>query len=288
MYGKTVRRRRAVLALLVALSLTLLTAYFGESAAGGLHSVQRGFLEVTAPIQDGASRALKPFRDLFGWFGDTLHARGQRDDLRKQLDAARKDLLGREDASRQLAELQGILGLDKELSLAQYKPVTARVVAQSPTVWFAQVTVNRGSSDGVRVGQPVINGEGLVGQVSSTVTSHSSIVTLITDHTSSVTARLTRNGVRGQVQPAVGNPNDLLLQYVDRRDNVDPQEHVVTAGINSTKFPSLFPPGIPIGWVTKVDDRNLGLYKPVHLHPFANLRELEHVQILTRPHGASG
>jgi rod shape-determining protein MreC len=286
-YGKTVRRRRAVLALLVGLSLTLLTVYFGESAAGGLHSVQRGFLEVTAPIQDGASRALKPFRDLFGWFGDTLHARGQRDDLRKQLDAARKQLLTREDESRQLAELQGILGLDREIGLAQYRPVTARVVAQNPTVWYSQVTVNKGSSSGVRKDQPVINGEGLVGKV-TTVTGNSSIVTLITDHGSSVSARVTRNGVRGQLQPAVGDPNELLLQFVDRRDQVDVQEHVVTAGISSDKFPSLFPPSIPIGWVTKVDDSNEGLYKTVHVHPFANLRELENVQILTRPHGAGG
>ena len=287
MYGKTVRRRRAVLALLVALSLTLLTAYFGESAAGGLHSVQRGFLEVTAPIQDGASRALKPFRDLFGWFGDTLDARGERDDLRKERDDLRKQLLNREDESRQLRELQALVGLDKELGLEQYRPLTARVVGQSPTVWYSQVTVNKGSGSGVRLGQPVVNHEGLVGKV-TTVTGNSSIVTLITDHSSSVTARVTRNGVRGQVQPAVGNPDDLLLQYVDRRDQVDVQEHVVTAGIKSTKFPSLFPPGIPIGWVTKVDDTSQGLYKPVHVHPFARLRELEFVQILTRPRGAGG
>jgi rod shape-determining protein MreC len=283
-YGKTVRRRRAVLALLVGLSLTLLTAYFGESAAGGLHSVQRGFLEVMAPIQDGASRALKPFRDLFGWFGDTLHARGERDKLQRQLDATRRELLAREDSTRQLAELQALFKLNKELGLAAYRPITGRVTGQSPTVWYATVNVNKGTSHGVRVDQPVMNGEGLVGHVTTT-TSHSSIVTLITDHTSSVTARLTRSGVKGQVQPAVGNPNDLLLQYVERRDRVEPQEHVVTAGTNSTKFPSLFPPGLPIGWVTKVDESNEGLYKTVHLHPFADLRELEYVQILTRPRG---
>ena len=47
-----------MLALLVVSSLILLTAYFGESAGGGLHSVQRGVLEVVSPIQEGASRAL--------------------------------------------------------------------------------------------------------------------------------------------------------------------------------------------------------------------------------------
>src|SRR3954449_5472994 len=81
MYDKQVRRRRLVLAVFVALSLGLLTVYFGESAGGGLHAVQRGALQVLGPIQEGASRALKPFRDLFGWVGDTLDAKKERDPL---------------------------------------------------------------------------------------------------------------------------------------------------------------------------------------------------------------
>ena len=93
MYDKTVRRRRAVLVLLVALSLILLTAYFREAPGGGLHSVQRGFLTVISPIQDGANKALKPVRDLFGWVGDTLHAKGQRDELRKQVDRLQAELI---------------------------------------------------------------------------------------------------------------------------------------------------------------------------------------------------
>src|SRR3978361_1923760 len=93
MHDKTVRRRRAVLGLLVVLSLLLLTAYFGEAPKGRLHAVQRDFLSVVSPIQDGANKALKPVRDLFGWFGDTLHAKGQRDELRKEVDKLRREVI---------------------------------------------------------------------------------------------------------------------------------------------------------------------------------------------------
>src|SRR5919198_6735011 len=85
MYKKSVRRRRAVLALLVALSIGLLTVYFGESTSGGLHAVQRGFLEALAPLQEGASRALKPARDLGGWVGDVLDAKSDNKRLRRQV-----------------------------------------------------------------------------------------------------------------------------------------------------------------------------------------------------------
>ena len=55
----------------------LLRRVLGRRAA----SVQRGALAVLAPVQEGASRALKPFRDLFGWFGDTVDAKEERDEL---------------------------------------------------------------------------------------------------------------------------------------------------------------------------------------------------------------
>jgi rod shape-determining protein MreC len=58
-------------------------------------------MDVLTPIQEGANKALKPARDLFGWFGDTLDAKSQRDKLKAQRDALRQqvaqlDLRGRE------------------------------------------------------------------------------------------------------------------------------------------------------------------------------------------------
>src|SRR3954451_7371220 len=103
MHDKAVRRRRAVLVVLVAASLILLTAYYGESSDGRLHSVQRGAMGMLSPIQEGASRVLKPFRDLFGWFGDTMDAKDQRDAFRKERNYYRDQLAA---AQRQVSELQ--------------------------------------------------------------------------------------------------------------------------------------------------------------------------------------
>ena len=282
MYKQTVRRRRAVLGLLVALSLILLTAYFGESAGGGLHALQRGVLQVLAPIQEGANRALKPFRDLAGWFGDTLHARSQRDQLRKQVRSLRSQAISGQSAVRENVQLKGALGLDRSASLTSYHPVTSRVIGRSPTVWYQTLNVDRGSSSGVRVDQPVVDGDGLVGKVTS-VTGSVAQVTLITDHTSGVSAKVADTGVNGIVQPAVGNPNDLLLDFVSSKNRVVKGEAIVTAGSRSSKLESLFPPGIPIGSVTRVDSQEVNLYQRVHVTPYADLRKLDFVQILTRP-----
>jgi len=281
-YKQTVRRRRAVLGLLVALSLILLTAYFGESAGGGLHALQRGVLQVLAPIQEGANRALKPFRDLAGWFSDTLHARDQRDKLRKQVRGLRDQAISGQSAVRENVELKGLLGLDRSANLTAYHPVSARVIGRSPTVWYQTLNVDHGSSSGVRVDQPVVDGDGLVGKVTS-VTGAVAQVTLITDHTSGVSAKVADTGVNGIVQPAIGNPNYLLLDFVSNKNRVVKGEAIVTAGTRSGKLESLFPPGIPIGSVTKVDAQEVNLFQRVHVLPYADLRKLDFVQVLTRP-----
>ncbi len=279
MYDKTVRRRRVVLGLLVALSLILLTAYFGEAAGGGLHSVQRGFLTVVSPIQDGASRALKPVRDLFGWFGDTIDAKGQRDSLRKQLDQLRAQQINDIAAIREAQQLQALLGLDHELSLTDYTPLAARVIGRSPTLWYSVINVDRGSSDGVHVDDPVIDGDGLVGKV-TTVTPGASVVTLITDHTSGVSARVLQSGVQGIVQPAVGDPNGLVLQYLQPGDVVNRGEEIITSGTVSSRLDSIFPRGIPIGTVTSVDKSSL--VESARVSPHAKFGQLDYVQILMR------
>ena len=57
---------------------------------------------------------------------------------------------------------------------------------------------------------------------------------------------------------------------------------VVTSGWRSSRLESLFPRGIPIGRVTRVDSDERELYQRVHLRPFADLRELDVVEVLTR------
>jgi rod shape-determining protein MreC len=281
-YDKTVRRRRAVLALLVVLSLILLTAYFGETSNGGLHSVQRGFLTVVSPIQDGANKALKPVRDLFGWFGDTLHAKSQRDELRKQNDKLRKEVIANRANEHGYHELLGLYHLD-QLNLNNYRPVTATVVGKSPNIWYQTVWIDKGTSSGVRRNDPVVNDEGLVGKVTQ-VAPDGAVVDLITDSEVGVSARINGTGTTGVVQPKVGDPNDLVLQYLPANTSVNRGEYVVTSGTVASPDDSLYPPGIAIGQVSSVDEESA--YKSVNVHPLANLHNLDVVQVLTYTQGS--
>jgi rod shape-determining protein MreC len=282
-HDKTVRRRRALLVLLVVLSLLLLTAYFGEAPSGRLHSVQRGFLTVVSPIQDGANKALKPVRDLFGGISDTFHAKSQRNELRKQVATLRRELVADQGEKRSYRELLSMFHLDNQLSVANYHPVAATVFAKSPNIWYSTVTIDKGEAAGVHINDPVINGEGLVGKVTQ-VASDGAVVSLITDSTVGVSARLGTSSATGIVQPKVGDPNDLLLQYLPANTQVGKGEYVVTSGTVASPDNSLYPPGLLIGQVTSVNEESA--YKSVNVHPIANLHNLDVVQVLTAASGS--
>ncbi len=221
-----------MLALLVVLSLILLTAYFGESSDGGLHSVQRGFLTVVSPIQEGANKALKPVRDLFSWFGDTLHAKSQLAEVRKQNDKLRKEVIAERADEHGYHELLALYHLD-QLSLNSYRPVTATVVGKSPNLWYSTVWIDKGTSSGVRKNDPVVNEEGLVGKVAQAAPD-GAVVDLITDSEVGVSARINGTNATGVVQPKVGEPNDLVLQYLPGGTSANRGENVVTSGTIET------------------------------------------------------
>lgn len=293
---KVIRRRRAALAVFVALSIAILTAYFGESSGGGFfHAFQRGAQEAFAPIETGASRALKPIRDLFGWAGDTVDAKDQNEELRKEVARLRSQLARSQTAERDVAQLKGLVGIQKEEGFPQgTEPVTARVIARSPTVWYSKIKIDKGSSDGVKVDQPVIASSGdiedeaggLAGKVTA-VTGGNAEVTLITDASVGVGAQVMPAGASGVVRPEVGDPRDLLLDFVEGGRRVTENTTVVTSGFKTSRGESLFPRGIPIGRVTQADLDEVEIYQRVHIRPFADLKQIDIVQVLTkRPAGA--
>jgi rod shape-determining protein MreC len=285
MYRKQVRRRRAVLLLLVAASLTLLSLYYREGNAGPLHGAEKAVSTVFSPIQDVTDRALKPVRDLVNWFHETFDARGDKAKLQDQV-AQLRDQLARAQTTQ--GEAKEIAALNQTLSGGIVPdgttPVTARVVGRSPTVWYSTVTIDKGSGDGVRIDDPVVAALGLAGKVTQT-TPNNSQVTLITDADSAVTARVNPGGATGVVEPNVGNPNDLQLDYLERGTQIAKGQMVVTAGFSTGNLGSIFPPGIPIGQITRATVEEQQAYQRVHLEPFADLRDMSFVKVLTTPSG---
>lgn len=279
MRDKAVRRRRAVLALLVVLSLILLTLYFGEGSSGGLHSIQRGFMAIVSPIEDVANKALKPVRSFFGDVGNVFHGSEERDKLRREVAKLRQELDRHEVDERSYAALSKLYKLDKQLNINDFKPVSAAILLEQNNVWSPTVVIDEGTSSGIQVEDAVINDEGLVGKVTQ-VGSDAAQVSLLSDSTVGVSAKIAGNGAEGIVQPKDGEPSTLVMRYLlPVNAQVTVGEQVITAGTIAGAGESLYPPGIPIGRVTAIDEEST--YETVEVEPAVNFHALEEVQVLT-------
>ena len=287
MRDKQVRRRRTILGLLVGASLILLTAYFGESPSSPLHAVQRGIVEVLSPIQTGASKVLSPVGDIAGWFSSTFRAKSQVSRLTRENQRLTRLLDQAQYAELQNQQLRGLVKLDAGIgAVNSYSPVAANVIGRDPGLWFQTIEVDKGSSDGVHLRDPVVGPGGLVGDVSQVGPNFSIVTELTNDKFAASVLVEDAKGDPGVLVPAVGNPDQLLVTSLPPHAQISYGQEVVTAGFKDATNPalhSLYPPGIPVGQVSNANQNTLINSQQVQVTPAVDLRHLSVVQILTRP-----
>ena len=269
-------RRRAIAALLLLLSLAMLTLFFREQAGGFAHRSQETGLRIIAPLQRGSGRAAKPFRDVWHWTGGLFKARADNKRLNQEVDELR--LAVARDAALELENQQ--LRAELKITRSPVYPdgmtlVPARVIARSTNVWYSTVTIDVGRNSNVQLYDAVVNGEGLVGRVTA-VTSDVCQVTLITDQQSYVDAKVVPGGAQGLVAGSV--IGDVELQYVDKSEAVKVGDNVVTSGLRD----SIFVQGIPIGVVESVAKQDVELYQKVTIRPLVDFHKLDLVMVVER------
>jgi rod shape-determining protein MreC len=278
-YRRQVRRRRATLVLLVVACLVLISSHFSEGTDGPLHSAQAGVGSVLAPLEEGASRALKPIRDAVNWVDETFDARGENERLRAEVQDLRSELTLTTEKLQRGRENARVANLAEGSPFADYTPVEARVIGRSASTWNQTLAIDKGESAGLAVDDAVITGDGLIGRVSS-LTGGSARVTLLTDQESSVTAKVV-DGPQGVVGAEVGDPESLVFELITGNQEVKPGAELVTSGFAEGALRSRFPPGIPIGEAKEATTGEQQLSQRVHVQPFADLQNLEFVTVLT-------
>ncbi|MBI5418302.1 rod shape-determining protein MreC [Candidatus Poribacteria bacterium] len=157
----------------------------------------------------------------------------------------------------------------------EYELLPAEIIGKDPTNWFNTILINRGSYDGVKEKMPVITPHGLVGKVIE-VTKYVSRVQLILDMNSAVGAMVQRNRSIGILR---GFSREVCeLDYLSRTLDIREGDIVVTSGLGG-----VFPKGLPIGKVSKIEKKNYGLMQRVIVVPLINFYNIEEIMIVKNP-----
>ena len=152
--------------------------------------------------------------------------------------------------------------------------VGARVIGFDLFAQYSTIRINRGVDHGVAVGQGVITPQGVVGSI-LTVDASSAQVLVLTDRYSVVDAIVQRSRARGIIEGKT--QTRAQLKYLQRTDDVETGDLVVTSGLDSS-----LPAGFPVGKITSIDKKPFGITQYVEVEPMIEPIQLEEVFVIRR------
>jgi rod shape-determining protein MreC len=198
---------------------------------------------------------------------ERLHRRIQ------ELEVERHRLLEADAVNR---KLQQLLEFRSQLPT---KAVTASIIANSASSWFQGCILDKGSADGVQKDMAVVTPLGVVGKVVS-VTKRSAKVILLTDANSGIDVLVQRTRSRGIVSGSLDN--GTVLKYMKRSEDVQVGDRLITSGVDG-----VFPKGLLVGTVIKVNKQHLGLFQSVEVLPAVQSSRVEEVLVVGGPESAA-
>jgi rod shape-determining protein MreC len=236
-------RSRLLLIILIVTSLFLIT--LDLRGVKILDGVRSGTQNVLSPFQKAGSTVVSPFRDFFG---DVTHLGRTRNEIEKlKADNARlrNQLLQRKSADAELEQLKSVLDL---AGRAGYKVLAARVISQGASTSFTQtITIDAGTTSGVRQNMTVVSGEGLVGVVKESYL-NSALIMLATDPDFKVGVRIAGTQQIGILSGRGSKRAEL--QLLDNQKIVKVGDVLLARGSTNNRP---FVPGIPVGIISAVD-----------------------------------
>jgi rod shape-determining protein MreC len=236
-------RARLLLIILIVTSLFLIT--LDLRGVKILDGVRSGTQNVLAPFQKAGSTAVSPFRNFFGDVTHLGRTRNQIEKLKAENAKLRSKLLQRKNADAQISQLKSVLNLAGQ---AGYKVLAARVISQGASTSFSQtITIDAGTSSGIRPNMTVLSGEGLVGVVKESYT-HSALIMLATDPDFKIGVRVAGSQQIGILSGRGSKRAEL--QLLDNQSIVKVGDVLLARGSTNNRP---FVPGIPVGFISAVD-----------------------------------
>ncbi|GAA2257373.1 rod shape-determining protein MreC [Streptomyces ruber] len=266
------RESRLLLVLLVAIAFALITVDIRGGEDSPVDGARQAAAAVFGPVENGVASAVDPIGNAIGAIRDSGSRHDRLAALEKE-NAALKAELGSDDRNRsRVRQLDSML---KTAANGRYGIKGAEVIAIGAAQGFSwTVTIDIGSNDGVERDMTVLNGDGLVGRV-TTVGPDTSTVLLANDPDFTVGTRMETTDELGFASGQGDRP--LRVELLNGKAKVKKGDRMVTFGSQADRP---FVPGVPVGTVSRVDPSGGDLTRTVYVEPFAGLTKLDLVGVV--------
>jgi len=269
-------RRVRIAVLVVALVAVALVSMVSDRRAwtAGERELPWGtgaILDVAVPIQKAIAMPVDFTRDAWSRYVALMGVRDENERLRERVARLAEDNLQLQEALVASGRLERIAEMRDDFEIPM---LPSELVGGDVSPWFRSVMFDRGRSDGVRPGMPVISEDGLVGLVTA-ASYRSSRTMLLLDRQSAVDGTVQRSRARGIVR-GLGN-DDLEFEFVVRVGDVRVGDVVITSGLGG-----VYPKGLRVGRVTVVSDPGARLLQTATVAPAVDFGRLEQVFVMLR------
>jgi rod shape-determining protein MreC len=230
----------------------------------------RAILFITAPIQTAISWTLEKSVDAYEGYIYLWHTRQTNSELFEENRVLLKTISALKESENENKRLRELLQFREQMRL---ESVLARVIATDVSTEFRAVRINRGENAGIKKGMSVITHEGVVGRVLRTSATTADVVTIL-DLLSAVDTMIERSRARGVVE---GLTEEFCsMKFTLRTDDIQVGDLLISSGLGG-----IFPKGVPVGVVAKVNKKQFGISQEVEVRPSVNFHKLEEVMVVT-------
>lgn len=237
--------------------------------------VDRALLRATAPVQFFVTQLATSVSTLLQDYVYLVDVKRENDRLQSENARLREENNKLRSAGIENRRLRKLLQLREQ---ADGSMLSAQVISKEVSPFFrvTRVRLDRGERDRVKVGMPVLTAEGLVGQVRRTMGRYSDIL-LTADKTSAIDVIVQRTGTRGMLR-GTGEPESYVcrLENLSRDADIKVGDAVVTSGLGER-----FPASILVGHISRITQKEYGLYQQAEVTPSVHYSNLEEVLIMT-------
>lgn len=272
------RSTRLLVVVLVSISLAVITLDYRQRDSGPLSVAGDAAKAFMAPMQEAVTTVTEPVGDFFSGLAHLPSLADDNERLREENTALIAE--GQVRANQQLQH-EALLDLVALRGSLDPTAVTAYVIGNGVSNFEYTMTIDKGSADGIKTGQPVATGSAdapmLVGRVVS-VTPVSSDVLLLIDRDLAVAATIGNSQEAGLVEGQ--GASDLRMSLVEPGTLIEGGESVFTQGYQLDGQPGLYPPDLLIGQVSRLIESENETQQYVEVRPAVDFETLQFVLVL--------